>query len=138
MADTQASHRIARAYLAAVTDGDLPDSLLTPDMTAWITTGGTVGKAAYQHMIHVLKAMCATPLAFTVQALTAEEDRVVIEATSEATLVDGEPYRQTYIFVIRIRDGLICSIAEHYNALIAQQKLVPLMPQAAARLAAGA
>jgi hypothetical protein len=37
--------------------------------------------------------------------------------------------------VFRIRDGRTASAAEHYNALIAQEKLVPLMKAAAARIA---
>ena len=51
--------------------------------------------------------------------------------------MNGEEYRQTYVFVFRIRDGKIASIAEHYNALVSQQKLVPLMDAARAKLAAG-
>jgi ketosteroid isomerase-like protein len=135
--DKEKSYQLARAYFDAVTTGDLPDELLTPDMTAWITTGGTVGKADYQKMIRILKAMCATPLVFTIQALTADEDRVVAEATSVGTLVNGEEYRQTYVFVIRIRGGRIAAIAEHYNALISQEKLIPLMVEAAARVNQG-
>jgi ketosteroid isomerase-like protein len=119
--------KFAHAYFAAVTAGELPDDLLTPDMTAWITTGGTLDKASYQYAIRLLAKMCKSPIQFTVDAITAEDDRVVAEARSEATLISGEPYRQTYVFVLRIRDGRIAHIAEHYNALIVQEKLFPLM-----------
>jgi len=34
------NYAVAEAYLAAVTAGDLPDRLLTDDMTAWLTTQG--------------------------------------------------------------------------------------------------
>jgi ketosteroid isomerase-like protein len=138
MFDKYQSYEIARSYFDAVTNGELPDAMLTPDMTAWITTGGVIDKASYQHMIRLLAAMCATPIAFTIQALTADEDRVVAEATSVGVLVSGEDYRQTYVFVLRIRDGKIASIAEHYNALIAQEKLMPLIAEAAAKVAAQA
>ena len=56
------------------------------------------------------------------------------EAESEGLLINGETYRNTYVFVFRIRDGRIASVAEHYNALIAREKLVPLMKEAAARI----
>ena len=124
---SEATKQLARAYFAAVTAGDLPDDLLTPDMTAWTTTQGVMDKAAYQSLIRLLARMCARPLAFTVNSLTAEEDRVVAEAQSEGVLVDGETYRNTYIFVFRVRDGRLASIAEHFNALIVQQQLVPLI-----------
>lgn len=135
--DTKQSHLIARAYFDAVTRGELPDDLLTPDMTAWISSGATMDKAAYQRVIRILAAMLAEPLAFTIQSLTAEDDRVVAEATSTGRLVNGELYEQTYVFVLRIRDGRIAAVAEHYNVQIAQDKLVPLMAEAAARLANG-
>ncbi|CAN7407778.1 nuclear transport factor 2 family protein [Phenylobacterium sp. LjRoot219] len=126
---SEANKDLARAYFAAVTAGELPDSLLTPDMTAWTTTQGVLDRATYQGLIRILAGMCAQPLAFTIQSLTAEDDRVVAEATSEGVLVNGEPYGNTYIFVFRIRDGRLAAIAEHFNALVVQDKLIPLMQQ---------
>ena len=120
------NHAIAEAYLSAVTAGDLPDSLLTDDMTAWLTTQGPISKAAYQGAIRLFARMAQSPIRFTVDALTAEDDRVVIEAHSQATLINGEEYGNTYVFSLRVRDGRIAWIAEHFNALIAQEKLFPL------------
>ncbi|MFM5908406.1 MAG: nuclear transport factor 2 family protein [Novosphingobium sp.] len=127
MTDVSESHRIARAYIAAVTAGDLPDDLLTDDMTAWLTTEGPVSKARYQQAIHLLRAMLAEPIRFTVDAITAEQDRAVIEARSTGKLIDGNDYAQTYVFALRLRDGRIAHIAEHYNALVTREKLLPLM-----------
>ena len=118
-----------RDFFAAMAAGELPDSLLTPDMHGWITTQGKVSKAAYQQMIKLLASMCAQPLTFTIDSITAEGDRVIAEAHSTGTLINGEPYQNTYVYVLRVRDGRIASVAEHYNALIAQQKLLPLMKQ---------
>ncbi len=129
------NHTLAREYFRAVSNGDLPDDLLTSDMTGWITTGGTMDKASYQHLIKLLAVMCARPLEFTIHSLTSEEDRVVAEAESEGILVNGQEYRNSYVFVFRIRDGRIASIAEHYNALIVQEKLMPLIEAAKTRLA---
>ena len=75
----------------------------------------------------MLGAMCAEPPTFTIKSLTAEEDRVVAEVDSKATLINGEEYRNTYVFVFRVRDGRLASVAEHFNALIVTEKLVPLM-----------
>ena len=120
------NHAIAEAYLAAVTAGDLPDSLLTDDMTAWLTTQGPVSKSAYQGAIRLLAKMCESPIRFTVDAITAQDDRVVIEARSQATLINGQEYANTYVFSLRVRDGRIAWIAEHFNALIAKEQLFPL------------
>jgi ketosteroid isomerase-like protein len=138
MPSKEDAHGLARGYLEAVTAGELRDELLTPDMTGWITTGGFMDKARYQELTRILAAMCATPIQFTVKGLTAEEDRVVVEAESRATLVNGQNYGNTYVFVLRIRDGRIAAIAEHYNALIAQEKLMPLMDEAVVRVRSAA
>jgi ketosteroid isomerase-like protein len=135
----QTNLQLAQAYFVAVSAGDLPDSLLTPDMTAWTTTQGVVDKARYQNMIRLLASVCEHPIAFTIQSLTAEDDRVVAEARSIATLINGQPYRNTYIFVFRIRDGRFNSIAEHFNPLIVNEQLIPaikmFLAKAQARLA---
>jgi len=122
-------YQLVHDFFDAVTAGELPDSLLTDDMTGWITTGGTMPKASYQGLIRILAQMCADPIRFTVDSITAEEDRAVAEVRSRATLINGEPYEQTYIYVFRIRDGRIASVAEHYNALISEEKLIPLMKE---------
>lgn len=120
------NYAVAEAYLAAVTAGELPDSLLTDDMSAWLTTQGPVAKSDYQGAIRLLARMCQSPIRFTVDAMTAEDDRVVVEAHSRATLIDGQEYVNTYVFSLRVRNGRIAWIAEHYNPLIAQEKLFPL------------
>jgi ketosteroid isomerase-like protein len=128
------NYQIARDYFTAVTNGDLPDAMLTEDTTGWITTTGTMDKAAYQRLVRMLGKMCASPLTFTINALTADEDRVVAEAVSHAVLVNGETYSNTYVFIFRIREGRIAAVAEHYNAITARDKLVPLMAEAARNL----
>ena len=126
------AYRLVHAYFDAVTAGELPDDLLTEDMTAWTTTQGTMSKAAYQEVIRLLARISKVPLQFTVDAITAEEDRAVAEARSEGVLINGEPYANTYVFAFRIRDGRIASIAEHFNALIVQEKMIPLVRPAPA------
>lgn len=120
-------YQLVHDFFDAVTAGELPDDLLTEDMTGWITTGGTMDKASYQGLIKILAKMCAEPIRFTIDSIIAEEDRAAAEVRSEATLVNGEPYAMIYVYVFRFRDGRIASVAEHYNALVAEEKLIPLM-----------
>ena len=124
------ARELVHAYFAAVTAGDLPDSLLTPDMQGWTTHRGTVPRAEYQRLIAALAGICKVPLAFTIDAITVEDDRAVAEARSVGTLIDGTEYRQTYVFAFRFRDGRISSIAEHYNALVVEQTMMPLLRKA--------
>ena len=123
------AYRLVHEFFTAVAAGELPDNLLTPDMTGWITTGGTIDKQTYQGLIKLLDRMSAEPLRYTIDAITAEGERALAEVRSEGTLVNGEPYGNTYVFAFRFRDGRIASVAEHYNALIVQEKLIPLMEE---------
>ncbi len=120
-------HQFAHAYFAAVEAGELPDDLLTDDFTAWTTGTGPLSREAYQHAIRLLARMCREPIRFTIDAVTAEGDRVVAEARSKAILIDGQPYENTYVFTLRIRQGRIAWIGEHMNLAIVHEKLVPLM-----------
>ncbi len=120
-------HRYARAYIAAVEAGELPDDLCCDDMTAWLTSGATLDKAGYQGLIRLLARMCKEPIRFTLDAITAEDNRVIAEARSRAVLIDGQTYENTYVFALTIRDGKFAHIAEHYNALEVEEKLMPLM-----------
>ena len=72
------SHRLVHDFFAAVTAGELPDALLTPDMQGWTTTQGALSKAAYEQ-------------------------------------------------AIRVRNGRIAAVAEHFNALVVQEKMFPLV-----------
>jgi uncharacterized protein len=127
------SHALVRAFFAAVAAGDLPDDLLTPDMTGWTTTQGEMSKAAYQGVIRLLSRITAEPLTFAIDAITAEEDRAVAEVRSSGTLIDGTDYANTYVFAFRLRGGRIARVAEHFNALIVQEKMMPAVHAALAR-----
>jgi len=121
------SHALVYKFFEAVVEGDLPDSMLTNDMKGWGTLQGWMDKSAYQGMIRTLAQVSKQPLKFTIDSITAEEDRAVAEVHSEGILINDEEYRNTYVFVFRFRDGLFASVAEHYNALIVQEKFLPAM-----------
>lgn len=130
---TSRNHDIALAFLAALSDGELPDTLLAPDFTAWTTTSGTNDKARYQGGIRLLGALFPQQLAYTAHSVTAEDDRVAIEAQAEGILSTGEPFANRYVFILQIRDGRIFSVAEHFHPDPVREKIVPLIQAAMAR-----
>lgn len=124
---TGSNKDIARAFFAALSDGIVPDDLLTEDMTAWTTTSGTMSRQRYQGGVTMLQSLFPAGLAYTVESLTAEEDRVAAEVQSRGTLSSGEDFHNIYLFMLRIRDGRIASVAEHFNPAAVREKIVPLM-----------
>jgi uncharacterized protein len=121
-------HReLIREFFACSAAGVLPDEILCEDMTAWTTTQGQMDRAAYQHIVTYLPKMTRDPIQFFIDAITCEDDRGVAEVHSQATLIDGSDYQNTYVFTFRFREGRITHVSEHFNALIVSEKLVPLM-----------
>jgi uncharacterized protein len=66
-------------------------------------------------------------------ALTAEGDRIAAEIDAHGTLVDGQAFANRYVFILRIRDGRIASVAEHFNPAPVAEKIVPLIQAAMAK-----
>ena len=122
--------KVVRDFFDAITAGDLPDEMLAPDMKAWTTTQGDMDKASYQQVVRLLRQISKVPLTFVIDSVTAEEDRIVAELHSTGgVLINDETYENTYVFVFRVRDGKITSVAEHFNALIVQEKLMPVVAE---------
>jgi ketosteroid isomerase-like protein len=128
---TRSPHDIARAFIAASEAGVFPDDLCAPDMTAWTTLQSEHDLAAYAQSIAWMHAATGGTLRFTIDHITATDDRAVIEARSTATLSNGSAYANTYVFALGITDGQISEVREHYNAHIVMKKLVPLMAASA-------
>lgn len=129
------NHQIARDFFEALSSGSVPDEMLAPDMTAWTTTSGTADKGRYQAGIRMLASISNGGLRYTVDSLTAEDDRVVAEVRGDGTLADGTQFHNDYVFVLRVRDGRIAQVAEHFNPDPVREKVVPLIQAAMAKAA---
>jgi uncharacterized protein len=124
---TQPNHQLVRDFFAALSSGSLSSQFFTDDMTAWTTTSGTSPKEKYLAGVRILQSLFPGGLTYTVDALTAEEDRVAAEVQSRGTLVNGASFHNTYVFMFRIRDGRIASLAEHFDPQIVREKVMPLL-----------
>ena len=124
--------RLASEFFAALGSGDVPDHLLTDDMSGW-TSNGTLDKATFQGAMKFYASVFADGPVYTIDSLTAEEDRVAAEVRSSGTLVNGEPFNNTHVYILRIRDGRVAHMAEHMNQLVVRDQIVPLMQAAMAK-----
>ncbi|MBY0422351.1 MAG: nuclear transport factor 2 family protein [Parvularculaceae bacterium] len=130
---SRSHHDIARAFFNALSAGELPDDLVTPDMTAWTTTRGPSTKAAYQGGVRMLAGLFDGGLHYTVLSLTAEDDRVAAEVRSRGLLRNGVEFENTYAFILRVRDGRVASVAEHFNPAPVDQHIRPMIQAAASK-----
>jgi ketosteroid isomerase-like protein len=127
--------QLIQRFFTALSSGDIPDDLLTDDVTVWTTTSGFLSpaKARYQGGVKLLQSLFPGGLTYRIVTLTAEENRVVAEVQAHGTLTSGAVYENSYVHIFRMRDMRIASLAEHFNPLIVQEKIAPLMSAAMSR-----
>lgn len=129
---SRSNHQIVRDFFAVLSAGDLRDELFTDDATFWTNSSGPSERSKYQGGVKLLQSLFEGGLRYRVDSLTAEEDRVAAEAYGEGRLKNGLDYQNRYVFMFRIRDGRIASVAEYCDPSLVREKILPLF-QAAAR-----
>lgn len=86
--------------------------------------------------IEAFKTLMPSGLRFTVKTVTAEGDRVVIEAEGNAETHAGTRYANNYVFVFAMEGGLIKEVREYFCTRYADEVLWPIANQVEA-LASG-
>jgi len=121
MSDIERNKEIARKFITCLSTNDTAAMLdLYAEDVKIYTMGNTLisgvsdKKRAKEFAGAVLGAF-PQGISFVIHHLTAEEDRVAIEAESFATHVSGKPYNNKYHFFMRLRDGLITEIKEYMD-----------------------
>jgi len=111
---TEENRKTALKMMAAMEAGGLDESILTDDVSWWVPGRGAVTKAEFQGMASWFKSQLAGPFSLKVHGVTAEGDRVAVEAESLGKMVNGKTYNNTYHFLFLFRDGKIYQ-AKEYN-----------------------
>jgi len=127
-----ANHALVRRFIAAMTEGNIREDLVTEDFHVWIVGHEEMAdRESYVQGIALLPKVFAGGLPFTIHSLTAEEDRVIAEFSGEGTTMDGEVYRNTYLYLFKVRGGKVCFLAEYLNLDAMRGVLVPAMMKVA-------
>ena len=100
-------------FTTANTDGFATALQAMADDASWWTAMGSKTKPEMLETAAGLEAILTGPIQFEIDTVTAEDDRVAIEARSKADLINGKRYANVYHFLIRVRDGKIVEVREH-------------------------
>lgn len=125
-----ANKKIAEAFFAALNRADSAAiaALYAEDGFVW--TAGTLpfsGKHSREEIVAGMDAILAPfpeGLRFTIKNLTAEGDRVAIEAESYGRHASGKIYNNQYHFLMVIRDGKVAEFKEYLDTMHAKEVLV--------------
>jgi len=126
----EANKRIARDLIAALSRADTDWVLenYADDMVMWtagsLAFSGPHTKGEIRGLMDGILGAFPDGLEFSIQALTAEDDRVAIEAECDGVHVSGKPYRNQYHFLLRIRDGRIVEFKEYLDTQLANEVLL--------------
>ena len=121
---------LARTFMDALSraDADTIAELYAEDFQLWVTGSlpfsGSKGRADALEGIPAVLGLFPDGLEFQIQAMTAEGERVAIEATSRGTTANGDLYAQQYHFLLRARDGKIIEWREYMDTELARKVLV--------------
>lgn len=93
--------------------------MLTEDATWWVAgktaLSGTYPKPEFAKLLGQVTPMAPKGLRVTPKLLTAEADRVSVEAESYAEFNNGRTYSNIYHFMMVIRDGRFCAVREYLD-----------------------
>ena len=126
----EANKKLAREFIDALDRADTQWVLehYADDMTLWtagsIAISGTRGKAEIPALMEGILGGFPNGLRFRARSLTAEADRVAIEAESHGVHASGRTYRNEYHFLLRIRAGQIVEVKEYLDTLHAREVLL--------------
>lgn len=129
MSNLEKNKETAQAFLKALGESDVAtiDQLLTDDVQYWvigsIPLSGTHTKAALLQMLGGVAAsgLFKEPLALKTTGLTAEGNRVALEAKGNVAMTSGKFYKNDYHFLFEFRDGRISHLREYMDPMAAQE-----------------
>jgi ketosteroid isomerase-like protein len=123
------SKRIVLGFFENLNAGNAAAALeaLGDSATWWIQgnfpLSGTKTKAQFVELLGQLGAQIDGALSLRVKGVTAEGDRVAVEAESFAKMKNGKTYQNRYHFLCEVRGGKIQAVREYLDTMHANEVL---------------
>jgi uncharacterized protein (TIGR02246 family) len=121
MNNAKHNKQLTLTFFAALQRGDAEAIANTyADEGRVVTMGNTLisgsrGKEEIRQFAGGVLEAFPAGLEFTILNMTAEEDRVAVEATSDGLHVSGQPYRNHYHFLLTWQDGQLLEMKEYMD-----------------------
>ena len=121
--------QITRGFFDALSRADSAAiaRLYADDFTLWtagtLPFSGTFTKTQALQAMGQILGLFPDGLRFTINAMTAEDERVAVEAESHGRHVSGKTYHNQYHFLLLIHDGKIRALKEYMDTMHASQVL---------------
>ncbi len=125
--------KIVVSFFENFSSGKMEQALaMMSDNATWSVMGkpdkfalaGTKTKAQFTELVKGIGAAMPKGLRVTPKGITAEGDRVALEAESYGETAGGKVYNNMYHFLIEVRGGKIQAVREYLDTIHAQDVLV--------------
>ncbi|WCT73871.1 nuclear transport factor 2 family protein [Sphingomonas naphthae] len=114
--DIEANRHAAVTIVEAVASGRFDRAAFTDDAIWWMQGSGELPIDAFAEMAAAFSARhVAGPGEALIHGVTAEGDRVAVEAECIVPLANGSIYRNSYHFLILFRDGKARLVKEYHD-----------------------
>jgi ketosteroid isomerase-like protein len=120
---TEQNRKTAIAFVESMPQTGIDFNVVTGDVQWWVPGTGWLSRAQFMELVEKFGERVAGPVTLTIEGVTAEGDRVAVEAQAHALLKNGRIYRNTYHFLFMFRDGKICQAKEYNDTLHAREVL---------------
>lgn len=133
MSTTESNRSLITHVWAAMAAGDgAPFADAMAEDFTWRMTGTTAWSGVYAgkadvrgRMLKALFDQFATPYRSVAHRIHADGDFVIVECQGDVTTTRGQPYNNSYCFVIRMRDGQMAELTEYFDSALVDRALEP-------------
>ncbi len=114
---------LALTWFKALVSGDVETvgELVAPDFRYFLIgnmpASGWWDLQGFIESAQMFAGVLAGPITMRIGDVTAEDDRVWIEAESQAALAGGGTYANTYVIALKVHDGKIAEMKEFSDTL---------------------
>jgi ketosteroid isomerase-like protein len=120
--------KIAVEYVQKIANGGIDEKYIAHDMCAWSIASRWMPRATYWPRLKNVKAIFTTPLEMTIDTITAQQDRIAVQAHSRGMLFTGEEYTNDYLFLIEFNEeGQIRHAREYFDPVRLRTILMPAL-----------
>ncbi len=130
MSDIEANKQLVRNFMDAMSRGAVQELLDAYAEDGYVQTMGSTpisgkyDKAQIEEFAGGIYDAFPSGLEFTIHGMTAEGDRVAVEAESNGAHVSGQNYNNFYHFLFIVRDGKVCSLTEYLDTQLVMDVLM--------------
>jgi uncharacterized protein len=97
--------KIATRMVECLSEGRLDTTLVSSDAQWWVPGGGMMDRARFENILRKFNEIRAAKGEMKIVGMTAENNRVAVEAEANIPLKNGKIYQNTYHFFLLSMTG---------------------------------